>query len=227
MSRGLVYILTNPCLDGWVKIGMTERNDIERRLSELNAPPHIPLSYRCYATYEVDNPRDVELHIHRLIDLVDNSLHAREQLTNGRIREREFFKISPETAFSIFKNVAGLRVDMHMLKLYTPTADQALEQEIADNRTRRSSNSFELLGIGIGEKITFLFDDSIVAEVLDNKNRIKYEDVEYSVSALASKLLVERCGWKAGVRVNGWMYFTHDDKSLSDLRDIVENRDDI
>lgn len=32
MAKGLVYILTNPCLDGWVKIGMTERNDIERRL---------------------------------------------------------------------------------------------------------------------------------------------------------------------------------------------------
>ena len=38
MSKGLVYILTNPCLDGWVKIGMTERNDIERRLQELNSP---------------------------------------------------------------------------------------------------------------------------------------------------------------------------------------------
>ena len=134
MSRGLVYILTNPCLDGWVKIGMTERNDIEIRLSELNSPPNIPLSYRCYATYEVDNPRDVELHIHRLIDLVDDSLHAREQLTNGRIREREFFKISPEKAFNIFKNIAGLRGDLHMLKLYTPTANQVLEQEIAENR---------------------------------------------------------------------------------------------
>lgn len=32
MANGMVYILTNPCLDGWVKIGMTERNDIERRL---------------------------------------------------------------------------------------------------------------------------------------------------------------------------------------------------
>lgn len=30
MSNGIVYILTNPCLDGWVKIGMTERNDIEK-----------------------------------------------------------------------------------------------------------------------------------------------------------------------------------------------------
>ena len=56
MSKGLVYILTNPCLDGWVKIGMTERNDIERRLHELNSPANIPLSYRCYAVYEVENP---------------------------------------------------------------------------------------------------------------------------------------------------------------------------
>ena len=36
MSRGLVYILTNPCLDGWVKIGMTERNDIERAKEIIN-----------------------------------------------------------------------------------------------------------------------------------------------------------------------------------------------
>ena len=56
MSKGLVYILTNPCLDGWVKIGMTERNDIERRLQELNSPTNIPISYRCYAVYEVENP---------------------------------------------------------------------------------------------------------------------------------------------------------------------------
>lgn len=31
MAKGIVYILTNPCLAGWVKIGMTERNDIESR----------------------------------------------------------------------------------------------------------------------------------------------------------------------------------------------------
>lgn len=30
MAKGMVYILTNPCLDDWVKIGMTERDDIER-----------------------------------------------------------------------------------------------------------------------------------------------------------------------------------------------------
>ncbi|MCH5256024.1 MAG: GIY-YIG nuclease family protein [Lachnospiraceae bacterium] len=73
MSNGLVYILTNPCLDGWVKIGMTQRNDIERRLQELNSPTNILLSYRCYATYEVDNPAEVEKRIHSIIDRIENA----------------------------------------------------------------------------------------------------------------------------------------------------------
>lgn len=170
MSRGLVYILTNPCLDGWVKIGMTELNDIERRLQELNSPPNIPLSYRCYATYEVENPLEVERRIHSLIDRVDDSLHAREQLNNGRVREREFFKISPETAYGIFKDIAALMGDANKLKLYTPTLDQSQELELAENKTKRSNNSFELLNIGVGEEISFLYDDTIIAKVLNKKN---------------------------------------------------------
>ena len=94
MSGGLVYIMTNPCLDGWVKIGMTERNDIDQHLNELNSPSNIPLSYRCYAVYEVENPLEVEKRIHNIIDLIDSSLHAREVLTNGRIRERIFQNFS-------------------------------------------------------------------------------------------------------------------------------------
>ncbi len=223
MSRGLVYILTNPCLDGWVKIGMTERNDIERRLQELNSPPNIPLSYRCYATYEVENPLEVERRIHSLIDRVDDSLHAREQLNNGRIREREFFKISPETAYGIFKDIAVLRGDTNKLKLYTPTLDQSQEQELAENRTKRSNNSFELLNINIGEEISFLYDDTITAKVSNSKNQIEFGDVQYSVTGLARKILFERFGWSENLHVNGWRFFTKDGVSLSDLRDNIEN----
>lgn len=168
MSKGLVYILTNPCLDGWVKIGMTQRNDIEKRLQELNTPANIPLSFRCYATYEVENPEQVEKSIHRLIDKIDNTLHAREILDNGKIREREFFKISPETAYGIFKEVASLRNDTKNLKLYTPSKDESEEQELAESRTKRSNNSFKLLGIEIGEDLSFLYDDRIVAKSLKN-----------------------------------------------------------
>lgn len=225
MSTGLVYILTNPCLDGWVKIGMTERDDIESRLQELNSPSNIPLSYRCYAVYEVENPLEVERRIHSLIDRVDDSLHAREQQNNGRIREREFFKISSETAYGIFKDIASLRGDTDKLKLYTPTLEQSQEQEIAERITRRSNNSFRLLNIAVGEEISFLYDETVTAKVINNRNKVQYEGVEYSVTALACKLLIERHGWSENLHVNGWMYFTKDGKSLSDLRDSIENND--
>lgn len=223
MSKGLVYILTNPCLDGWVKIGMTERNDIERRLQELNSPTNIPLSYRCYAVYEVENPLEVEKRIHCIIDRVDDSLHAREQLNNGRIREREFFKISPETAYGIFKDIASLRGDTNKLKFYTPTLEQSQEQEIAERKTKRSNNSFKLLNIAVGEEIAFLYYDTITAKVINDKNQVEYEGESYSVTKLACKLLIEIHGWAENLHVNGWMYFTKDGISLSDLRNSIES----
>ena len=36
MAKGLVYILTNPCLDGWVKIGMTSRNGMKQSYVTYN-----------------------------------------------------------------------------------------------------------------------------------------------------------------------------------------------
>lgn len=225
MAKGLVYILTNPCLDGWVKIGMTERNDIESRLRELNAPPNIPLSYRCYAVYEVDEPQLIEKHIHSLIDRVDDSLHARENLGNGRIRQREFFKISPETAYGIFYDVATLRNDKENLRLYAPTQEQAQEEELAENRSKRSNNSFKLLNIPIGEEITFMFDESINAIVVDDKNHVEYQGERYSVTALARKLLIEKRGWLENTHVNGFRYFVKNGVTLSELRERLERQE--
>lgn len=222
MNRGLVYILTNPCLDGWVKIGMTERNDIESRLNELNAPCNIPLAYRCYATYEVDNPREVEGSIHNLIDGVDSSLHAREILDNGRTREREFFRISKEAAYVIFYEIASLRGDLDKLKLYTPTANQVQEEEIGSNRFKRSNNSFERLGISVGQELTFLYDSSIRVEVSNSKNKVQFNGEIYTVSALARKILIEKYGWTQNLSVNGWRFFVFNDITLSDLRDKLE-----
>ena len=184
------------------------------------------MSYRCYAVYEVENPLEVERRIHSIIDRVDDSLHAREQLNNGRIREREFFKISPETAYGIFKDIANLRGDTNNLKLYAPTLEESQEQEIAERKTKRSNNSFKLLNIAIGEEVRFLYDDEIMAKVVSDKNQVEYEGEKYSVTKLACKLLIERHGWSENLHVNGWMYFTKDGISLSDLRDKIENETD-
>lgn len=160
MAYGLVYILTNPCLDGWVKIGMTSKNDVKERLSQLNSPSNIPLSYKCYATYEVENPLGVEQSVHRLIDKVNLTLHARETLSNGKIREREFFKLSPEDAFGILKEVATLRGDLHNLKLYNiddDVVDDDVDTDtiIIDSKTPIDNNTSNTENSNIGKRIKF------------------------------------------------------------------------
>jgi hypothetical protein len=226
MAKGIVYILTNPSLDGWVKIGMSVRNNIEDRLAELNRPTNIPLSYRAYAVYEVEKPQEVEKHIHDLFDIIDESLHARETLSSGRIREREFFRISPERAFAVFKVVSKLRKDETCLKLITPNAEQIEEEQIAEQTVRRPGFKFSMLHITIGSDLKFLHDDSCVCHTKDLNNKIEYEGIEYTLSGLAKKLLIEKRGWTGDVSVAGPRFFTYQGNTLADLRNIQESRDE-
>lgn len=222
MTKGIVYILTNPSLDGWVKIGMSDRNNIDARLSELNSPANIPLSYRAYAVYEVEKPQEIEKHIHNLFDIIDENLHARETLSSGRIREREFFRISPERAFAVFKVVSQLRRDENCLKLIMPNAEQIEEEQIAEQAIRRPSFKFSMLQIPIGSELKFLYDDSCVCYTKDMNNKIAYDGNEYTLSGLAQKLLVEKRGWNDGASVAGPRYFIYQGNTLADLRNMQE-----
>jgi len=225
MEKGIVYILTNPSLDGWVKIGMSTRNSIEDRLAELNRPANIPLSYRAYAIYEVERPQEVEKHIHNLFDIIDENLHARETLSSGRIREREFFHISPERAFAVFKVVSQLRKDENCLKLIEPNAEQLEEEQLAEQTVRRPSFKFSMLQIPIGTELRFLYDESCICKTLDANNKIEYEGSDYTLSGLARKLLIEKQGWRDDASVAGPRYFTYQGNTLADLRNIQEREE--
>jgi len=221
---GIVYIMTNPCLQGWVKIGKTI--DVQARLNQLNSQPNIPLSFRCYATYEVDDMDEVEKRIHNILDTVNYSLRARETIDNGRTREREFFRMSPEAAYNVFVNIALLRNDMDKLTIIAPTLQEAQIETNADTRTKRTNSSFQLLQIPVGESIQFIFDEECSAKVVDSKNTVEFEGVQYSVSALAKKLLVEKKNWSQLSQVNGWRYFMYHSKTLFELRDLIGDQED-
>ena len=222
MAKGIVYILTNPSLDGWVKIGMSARNNIDERLTELNRPANIPLSYRAYAIYEVDKPQEVEKHIHNLFDIIDENLHARETLSGGRVREREFFRISPERAFAVFMNVANLRGDAENLKRITPNEEQIEEEEIAEQIDRRPNFKFSMLNIPIGSELRFLYNENCVCRTKDMNNKIEYEGNEYTLSGLAQILVAEKRGLGKSHSVAGPKYFTYQGNTLSDLRNMQE-----
>lgn len=204
---------------------MSNRNNIEARLYELNRPPNIPLSYRAYAIYEVENPQEVEKHIHSLFDVIDENLHARETLSSGRIREREFFRISPQKAFSVFKSVAQLRGDIEYLKRIDPNQEQIEEEQIAEQISRRPRFKFSMLQMPVNTELQFLYDETCICMTKDDNNKIEYEGNEYTLSGLAQKLLVEKRGWKDGVTAQGPKYFTYQGNTLSDLRDLHDNEE--
>ncbi|MDR3182206.1 MAG: GIY-YIG nuclease family protein [Planctomycetaceae bacterium] len=130
MTKGYVYILTNPCMPGWVKIGMTDKT-VEERVKSLNSHDNIPLRFRIYAFLETENAYNVEQSIHKIIDAVDAELHAREELEGGGTREREFFDMSPAAAYTVFEQVAALLGDSAKLTKIEPTEKERTEENIA------------------------------------------------------------------------------------------------
>jgi hypothetical protein len=218
-GKGIVYIFTNPCLVGWVKIGMSNKDDIQERLAELNSPSNIPLSFRAYAVYRVENPLAVEKGIHNLIDTIDDTLRSIEQKDNGRSRKREFYKISPEKAFEIFKQVAELRGDAESLRMIEPTKVEQKIDEIIQRRRPRLS--LKEIGIPDGATLNFVNDETITCVADIERNKLTYEGISYSLAALAIKLLNEKCGWNIS-SIAGGSYFKYNGETLNDIRNSNE-----
>jgi len=222
---GFVYILKNPSFgDEWVKIGQTNQNDVEIRVNQLNQSEATPFAFRIFATYEVDEPLKVEREIHGLFDKIHYELRARETV-NGRKRVREFFHVSPENAFDIFKHIAALRGDTNKLKLYAPNAEEREDEDEAENlsirRTRARNTTFEMIGIEKNTELSFLSDDSCICRTLDNKNKVEYENEQFTITNLALKIGREKFGW-TGSNVNGFEYFTFNGETLWNRRKRME-----
>ncbi len=68
-THGIVYVLTNPVMPGIVKIGMTERSDIDKRLRELYTTG-VPVPFECAYACKVD-PADcakIEKALHKAFE---------------------------------------------------------------------------------------------------------------------------------------------------------------
>ena len=50
----IVHVLTNPAMPGLVKIGMTDRDDVQRRMSDLYTTG-VPLRFECVAARAIED----------------------------------------------------------------------------------------------------------------------------------------------------------------------------
>ena len=186
MKFEYVYILTNPAMPDWVKVGKS--NNVMRRINDLNCTA-VPLPFECFACLKV--PADYVLNVERGLQ---------KFLGYSFQKEKEFFRTSPERVLDFFENACLLNPVYEIIK------GEDLEEESLTDTEKSAATNFALLDLPIGSKLIFTRDNSIVCEVADNQNHVIYEGEQYTISGLAVKL----CGYN----VNGYTRFMFEDETL-------------
>ena len=178
MSKGYIYIMTNPALHDMVKIGYA--TDVEKRRQQLSTTA-LPYDYEIYATYETSgNLEDKKLH--KLIDNLNSDLRVS--------KNREFFVMAPEDAYELLESIAIISGTQDKLKLAKEPSDSEKEQTI-----KRPPIDFYKCGLKDGDILVCKDDPSIVVTIKGN-HKVLYNDELTSLSAImaATKNPAKRIG---------------------------------
>lgn len=198
MSAGIVYILINEAMPGYVKIGLTRQNDVGDRVRQLDNTS-IPVPFECYFAAYVPDCGKLE----RTLHFVFGEKRAR--------RSREFFTIDPNLAKAIVELVADGRVDITDVE---QSIDKAERQEIEQLRKRREVRTFLSLNVPIGALLTFSKDREVTCTV-SKPRKVLFQNEEMSPSAAALKVVHEMgYDWSA---VSGMDYWEFNGVKLSEI----------
>jgi len=148
MTEGIVYILINEAMPGYVKIGKTATS-VEQRMKELDTTG-VPLPFECYFAGRVADMDAAEKHLHDAFD-------------DRRVRQRrEFFQVDPER----FRSALMLANPEDV----TPREDvvEDADDQAALNRARtiRSAFNFKMVEVPPGTELTFTKDATITCVVV-------------------------------------------------------------
>lgn len=197
--KGIVYILTNPAMPGIVKIGLTARGDMEKRMKELFSTG-VPVPFVCYFACDVDNCAAVEQALH--IAFYPNRIHPK----------REFFKIEPEQPVAILKLFEKKEVTNDVnreIEVNTTTVDREAGKKL--ERQRRPPLDFHFAEIPNGSELIFLDEDNEKIATVCSNRKVMYEGRERSLTELTRELL------KLDYSVQPAPYWSFNGRSLRDI----------
>ena len=211
-NTGYVYILTNPSFrEDWVKIGKSTR-PVDIRSKELDNTA-VPLPFEIFATIRTVKYNEVEKLVHKTID----------RLTDLRIRQnREFFNVAPQVALDIFKDIARA-IDDAVVTEYENNQPKRREddspKEPGVRTVKRSRFKFSMVGIKIGEYVTF--QPTGIAVKVASDDAVEHEGRIYKLSPFAGTFMPEDKRNVSGA-YQGAKYFLYGGKTLEDLRKASE-----
>ena len=190
MAKGYIYIMTNPCLNGMVKIGYA--TDVETRRQQLSTTA-LPYEYEVYATYETSGKLE-DKKLHKLIDNLNPDLRVS--------KNREFFVMSAEDAYGLLESIATISGSQDKLKKIKP------DKPSTPPKTKKPAVNFAKCNIPVGAELVFV-DDPTVKVTVVNERKVQYKNELTSLSAVAKGI--------KGYPIAGPSYFTYNGKLVADI----------
>jgi T5orf172 domain len=169
----VVYVLTNPAMPGFVKIGRTSQEDTATRLAQLYTTG-VPFPFNLEFACRVQNPEEVEAALH--IAFAPHRVNPR----------REFFKIEPQQAIAILK-LLHTQDATEELKAQVTGIDEQSMIAAETYRSRSPPLNFQEMGIPIGS--TLIHPDTGTTITVVAPKRVLFGDEEMSLSAATRTLL--------------------------------------
>jgi len=210
MSK-IVYVFTNQAMPGYIKIGMTSRDDIKKRLAELSNPSGVPVPFECLYAAEVDDAEGVEKAIHVAFDC------------DRPNKKREFFTTEPHRIITLLKQYAksdeSAMVQKEFNSITSSEDKQAIDSAARENAKRRSGFTFSAVDIPEGAELVYTADEAKICKVVGDKT-VEYEGQHYSLSGLATRFRRDAGYETKGVQ--GASYFRYEGELLSERRDRME-----
>ena len=213
MKKGKIYVLTNEAMPGIVKIGSTSRT-VKERMKDLDTTP-VPIPFALHYAIEIEDYENKEKLLHIAF-------------AKDRIRKnREFFSISSESARAALMALGGIETDA---ELFSSIVDEKGKESTGDEFSARvpraPKSTFKLLKIKKGSELVFVRDSEIRCIVVDETNKVSYENSTYSISNLTLMILKNKYGWKSS-NVTGYQYWTFEDELLGDIREELDSMEDM
>lgn len=193
----IVYVLRNEAMPNLIKIGKTQRKDLQARMSELYSTG-VPFPFECLWAGEV---RDCS----RIESLIHNAFR------NNRVNpKREFFNIEPDQVIPLLQELAINELTFDVDKALNQGVSK--EEQDAPKQFHRPMLNFEEMNIPVGSTLVYVKNSNITSTVTGIK-KVTFEDVEFSLTALTRKLL------DLPYNVAPCRYWTYEGKNLQNIYD--------
>ena len=203
-QSGIVYILTNEAMPGYIKIGHTHGGseaDVRARMSTLYSTS-VPLPFECVYAAVVEDAPGIEKKLHTAFE------------KDRRSPQREFFEGVPlHSAIAALKIASGRDVTPRS----SPEKD-ADGKQVSVKPSKRPPLTFSMVQIDVGTELLFIRDENITCTVEDDRH-VKYQGETTALSPLTQKLL----GY--ATTPGGPDYWLYEGETLSERRMRLEDEE--